>query len=397
MSPYIAILTIIYVLTKRRYVDFLTLAVFSSAFYCMPIFFGYVWYRDGIVGAINPITVQMHAVYSMIFASLLISCIVNDYLVRPVHGKTKPIVYNELRMFGVIALLFWAIFAFVHVQDLIFARKENFGSLHSLAFTSVTVALVMSVVARAYMWSVVFILLATIDMYAGNREVIAFTALSLFILGTSSLGRVRLLNYYKYILAMGAIVALLMVYKMIGAVIVLQRWDLVTERLLDLNFYTLAVARSEPFVTQSLLYYAIENRWVFTQSLTLNIAIILLPFGSLFQDSLVSVSSQVNQYMSYLDYGVASNIWAEAYMLGGFPGVFIFCLFYATLPVLINIMFGRWRSLSVRCLIALTGVTFLFFIHRTGIEYSINIFKRFFMYTIMMSVLFYILSSFTRK
>lgn len=369
-----------YALFKRRTVDFYALAILSSLFYFSPLFFGYVWLHDKGSDVINPITERMAGIYLMVFASLFLGMLFNDGLMLSKRSRNELRSVGYQNIFYYLALVFWLLFAMVHSQDLLHARKENFGSIYSVAFTAVVFALVLSLLAKDYKWSFVFLMAAVIDLYAGNREIIAFTFLSVFVVLTSRLGSIRLSRYYVAIAALVLGVMLLAVYKMIGAAIVVNRWDLVVDRLTTPQFYSFAIMRAEPFVTQSILYEATEQEWAFNGSIALNIAQVLMPLSSLFDSEIVSVSSIVNQKIGDIGYGVASNIWAEAYMLGGGLSVVVFAILYALLPMVANVCFFKYRSLPSQTLIALLAVVLLFFIHRAGLEYSFNIFKRYVLY-----------------
>lgn len=388
MSPYIAIVCILYLIVKRRQIDFYAIAIFSTLFYFLPIFFGYTWLRDGVTDIINPISSKMDAIYSTVFILLLFGCILND-IAMPRPFPTTLIGSPQNRLFYYLVALFaWLIFVTFHWGDLIVGRKESFGSLYSIAFTAVAIAVTIAITSKSFGWAFVFTFIALVDLYSGNRELIAFATLVTFILVMTKHGSVQLWKYSRYMLTILAAVFTLMTYKMIGAVVILQRWDLVFERLADLDFYLMSIMRSEPFVTQSLLFNAIEEGWTFNGSVILNISIILMPFGAIFAEDVQSLSGVINQHMGYLDYGVASNIWAESYIIGGMPMVIINAFLYAAAPATFNIMFVKWRSVVARTVVALCAVTLIFFLHRAGIEYSVNIVKRFMLFAFFVHGLF---------
>ena len=392
MSPYIATACILYLIGKKRQVDFYTIAIISTLFYFLPIFFGFTWFRDGVTDIVNPITPQMDAVYSTVFFLLLLGCILNDAVLSRPFPMTFIVSRQKQLLYYSVALFAWLIFATFHWQDLIVGRKENFGSLYSVSFTSVAIALTIAITSKSIKWACVFILLALIDTYAGNRELIAFAAMVTFILIMIKRGPVQLWVYSRSMIPILVAAFTLMTYKMISAVVILQRWDLVFARLADPDFYVMSIMRSEPFVTQSLLFSAIEEGWTFNGSVFLNISIILLPFGSIFSEDVQSLSGVINQHMGYLDYGVASNFWAESYMMGGMPMVVISALVYAAAPAAFNILFAKWRSVVIRTVVALCAITLIFFLHRAGIEYSVNIMKRFLLFALLVHCLFILMN-----
>lgn len=361
----------------RRRLDFYTVATFSSLVYFLPGLAGYTFYVFNSQIIYTPINGEMVFIYCTVVFALFAGAILNDYTSRSPAVALKPINRSKQRIFYLSATLIWALFALTHFDDLILGRKEAFGSLYAITFTSVAVAFVMALANKNWRWAILFSLIALVDLYAGNREMIAFVLIAYMIVAGINSPRLRIIGKFRFTMPAFAAVSLLLVYKQLGAVIIAGRWDLVVDRLGDPTFYMAAVSRSEPFATQTILYSATELNWQFTDSLLQNVLIILMPMGRLFSSEVSSLSAFLNQSFGNVGYGIGSNVWAEAFVLGGMPIVIIFSICYAVLPAVLNHLTRNSSSFLVRILLAFIGVAFLFFIHRTGVEYAINIVKRF--------------------
>lgn len=379
-------LALTYFTMARRRIDFYTVATFSSLIYFLPGLAGYTFYVFSNQVVYTPINGEMVFIYCSVVFALLAGAILNDYTSGSPAVALKPINRSEKRLFYLSATLIWAYFAVTHLDDLLLGRKEVFGSLYAVAFTSIAFVFVMALANKDWRWVTLFSLIALVELYAGNREMIAFVLIAYMIVAGLVSPRLRIFSKFRFVLPAFAALSLLLIYKQLGAVIIAGKWGLVVDRLGDPTFLVAAVSRSEPFVTQTILYSATEFNWQFEGSLLLNLSIILMPMGRLFSSEVSSISAFLNNSFGDVGYGVGSNVWAEAFVLGGMPMVIVFLICYATLPAVLNRLARNSNSLLVRIFLAFIGVAFLFFIHRTGVEYAFNVVKRFALFTFLMHV-----------
>lgn len=370
----------------------------STLMYFSPAFYGQVWYTDVGGDVFHPVTPEMHVVYSVVLLVLLVATILNDFAFSgTVNRRTEPLSALKLNYVCSVSLAMWGAFFVVYFAEIFSGNKEAFGSLYSLAATGVPFALILAANNKSTVWILVFAVVSAIDLYAGNREMIAYPAIAISAIYLLSLGRVRLVWYAKYSIPILIAVVILSVYKQIGAAILGGRWDLVVERLTDLEFYGLAFARSEPFIIQSILYYAVSGGWDYSGPFLENIFNIIIPLISLVSVRTYGVSDHLSQMFGNVGYGIASNLWAEAYVIGRIPMVMIFAIAYAVTPFLLNVVVQKSSAPHLRALIFLVGITLLFFAHRSGIEYTLVTARRFVLYFLIIFVPYAIMESSSRR
>lgn len=381
MAAPVAIICLTYLMLAKRQFDFYSIAILSTILYFLPIFYGQVWYHVYGHDVYNTITPEMDFIYTLVLLTLLIATLINDFS-RPMGRSTAPRKGNLSlsRYIYLMSLMAWIILIFTNFSDMISGQKENLGSLYSIASTAVPFALIIAAIEGNKKWLFIFISLAAFDMYSGNREMLAFSAIAGTLLFLSSKGKIRLLRYAKHGSILILAVFLLLVYKQVGAAMILGRWDLIAERLTDFEFYLMSISRSEPFVVQSTLHQALEGNWSYSGTYLLNIIFIMIPFMGYVMEQPYTVSAHINNSAGDVGYGLASNIWAEAYVLGGHPAIILFCIGYAILPAIMNFIVSKCRHEHARVIATLIAVVLIFYIHRSGLEMAIVIAKRFLLF-----------------
>ena len=372
----IIVLCLIYVLFVRRQGDFFTLAIFSSSLYFMPVIFGYTWYIQDKRDIFHQITPEMNVFYALFLIVLLTAACINDLTINnPKKNTISP--NRSFSYIYFISISFFVIWLSSNVDDIFSGSKENFGTLYNIKTIACIFSCVLSFVNRKFIWFSIFLAVNIFDVYSGNRESVVFSSLAIFIFSIFKENRIVLISKFKIITLLIFATMMLLIYKLIGAAVIDENWELVVRRLLDFDFYFDSITKSEPFITQTLFYYATNRDWMFDGDIFANLLNIINPLSIFSSTEIVSVSDVINEYMSHVNYGFASNLLAESYLIGGKFGIFLAALLYAGMPLALNMLFRFLDNELLRVIVVISGVVLIFFVHRAGIEYTIIVVKRF--------------------
>lgn len=387
----IIVLCLIYVLFVRRQGDFFTLAIFSSSLYFMPVIFGYTWYIEDKRDVFHLITPEMNIFYAIFLTVLLVAVCINDLVLN----KRKKIIIFENKSFSYIyfvSIAFFVVWLFSDADDILNGSKENFGTLYNIKTIACITSCVLAFVNKKFVWFFIFLAVNSFDVYSGNRESIVFSSLAIFIFSILRENRMVLFKKFKIIALLILLTMMLLVYKLIGAAVIDENWELVVQRLLDFDFYVDSITKSEPFITQTLFYYSTNKDWMFDGDIFMNLLNIINPLNIFSSTEIVSVSDVINEYMSHVNYGFASNLLAESYLIGGKFGIFLAALLYAGMPLALNMLFRFLDNELLRVVVVISGVVLVFFVHRAGIEYTVILVKRF----VLFGVGFYAMNTLLR-
>lgn len=190
----VGILCILYIILHRRIFDFYSISILSSLFYFIPSFFGFIWHQNRGVDIFYDVSPSVILIHGIVLVSLLIGAIINDkFLVNINYRETVLSKYTFVKTIYIISLCFWMIFFIANYSDVLSGKKENFGSLYSVAYTSVTFSIVLSFFRRNWKWFSIFLLIGFLMVYSGEREVIAFSSIAILTLLMMKKGKVFLL------------------------------------------------------------------------------------------------------------------------------------------------------------------------------------------------------------
>lgn len=399
----IGIFAVFYILTKRRRFDFYSVAVLSCLVYFSPSFFGYVWYKAPVIGGgyediFIDLDQRVMMAHALVLSILTLGMIIYDYT----HGKIKENTLVEKRYYTEIFVTFsvvsYCIFLFYDFSSAIQGNKELFGRWYSVAAISIPFSMTLCVVSKRYFYASIVFLITMFDMYIGNREAIVFSALSITIVMLWMKGRGRLLKYYKYMIFGFISIASALLYKNISAAVLSGDWETAINRLGSYRYYFETLSKSEPFVTQSILNYAIVLDWSYDGSFFIPLLASIIPFGDIVVGNTGTVSGHINGVLfEDVGYGVASNIWAESYIYGGWILLTIYAVVYAIIPSILNGLMTKVNNYHQYVLISIIGVILLFYIQRSGLDSAINLTKRLLFFYILCSFVSLILTSLTNS
>lgn len=379
-----------YYLLARRPIDFYALAFFSCVIYFMPSLFGYVWHTRPVnsrfVDVFIPIDPRVRIAHALILAIVLAATVLHDRLrARSPHGRGEalPVMQPASEagaanaVFALLAVALYAVFVAQDFDHIVLRQKGQFGRFYALAAIAIPYAFTLAATSRHRILALVFGAGALLDLYVGNREPLVFAILGTAVILLAGLGPVRLIAQYRYIVAAAVCVLFVLAYKNVALQIRLGNWPLVFARLTNPQYYVNTVARSEPFLTQSILHYALVQGWSFDGSLVAGLVSNLVPFGNIVVGDPQTVSGHINDVLfERVTYGVASNLWAEAYIHGRWLLLVVYALVYAALPAALNTALARCRRHQTRAYISVLGVLLLFYIQRIGLDGTVTWVKR---------------------
>ena len=174
-----------------------------------------------------------------------------------------------------------------------------------------------------------------------------------------------------------ALAAIVILYKAVYVLVKMGDFASVASRLLSKDIIEVAVFQSEPFVTQAILNDTLRYGVSVPRS---QIPIQVVQTFALFAPKLGLATQGFGEtaarvFYPGVEWGVASNIWAQMIAAGGMLGLVVFvAVFNGTLWMLAS-MIQRGNEFVARSA-ALTASWWAFYIHRNDIGYILNLEKR---------------------
>jgi hypothetical protein len=371
-----------YFLLSHRRVDLFSLAFASSCVYFLPGFFGAVPYGDG-----GDSTVPLESETYLVMSAVLAAIGVGAWMFEP-HGghatsRARSIADPVASQVALIVAMIGLVLTFRSDEgDLFSADKVEVMSAVSRWFymyaVSVSLAVVLSYLHRQWWTLLLSAVLLLFSVYLGFRSHFAMTVIAVFLVHFQAQGAQRFLarNQVATLLALTAAMFFFS-YKFVYRMVKLGEFDIVAERLVDPQFHLQAIVDSEPFTTQMILNEVLRSQFetdgayivegLAAQSILFSerFGLEAVAFNDLFQPVL----------FPDIDWGMASNIWAQMLAAGGWPLFLGFLgLFVLTLRT-----GSRWLEtsrLTTRALIALGGSYWAFYIHRNDVGFQVILEKR---------------------
>ncbi|CAH7388435.1 conserved membrane hypothetical protein [Vibrio chagasii] len=369
---FITIISIIYVLRPNRNFDLLTAGFISQQIYFMPLLFQ----NFGVCTSYGCVVEDVYiiAIFLMVsfvfFSSLPVPK--RSVVIKPVCSKESFWLFSLL-----LGLIGFMLVLIKSKGQVFFVPKRDMGGFLGYEYILWSFSSGLSLICAYSLGSRIKILISlfllSLTVYIGFRSTAAVTLISIFLIYANdknlSLRNLKL----KYVLGVLIVGIVFFSYKGIYSAIKMQNYDLVLERIFEPSFYYLSIVNSEPFTIITILSRVIENdvrisiEYLFTPLLSLGF------FGWLNLD--VPKYNTVVQSLFNVDFGVASNIWAYFYSLLGFPGVFLFSVFFAFSnylgAILMNMIRGPYLYVTV-----LSLSYWCFYIHRNDLFYQFALEKR---------------------
>lgn len=397
---FITIFGVGYLLLAKRGFDLWSLAFVSCCFYFMPAYFGFVLYpgNDGSFERV-PISPYVYLVYIYLMTISVVLMFMKDILSygkSSIHNYKSDEKFKGIGVVSVVCIIIFLIFLVTSYDELFSPGKPTFGRLHPYFQVTTSILLVVSVLNKSlaiFLLSLAFLFL---DVYGGNREGLAMAAMAASLVYFKGRRNERMMHYWKPLMLMVVLAFFLVFYK--GAYVAIQagEYELVISRLLSSAYYMEQIAKVEPFITQMILVETINNDVSYPYPYFSQLLLNFVVMGNEFFESYESYGRYFNStFLSHLNYGTASNYWAEGYAVMGWFGVFFMsAIFFSVIAIydyLITFSKGYMSSA-----VALLGAYFVFFLHRTGLIYQVTIQRRILIAAVFMYLIFYILRYFSK-
>ena len=375
----IAILGSLYFLFKKRSFDFFSIAFFSACIYFLPGFVGYVNFPEPKTNLID----GSYLVMILVLGTILFGAFFYDFFVRNKSISKITIKNTDLVLFFLVCFtLTGFLYDLVAVGKAFFIvdkpeMMDYLGRGRIIWATASMVGITASFLRKKKLLFLFFLSFLVFDLYIGFRSSAAIAGISIFLAHLWQIKKTRLIKNYKMIL-LGALCALFFfAYKGIYWAVKAGEWDIVVDRLTSINYFFSTILNSEPFVIQSNLNEILASnfRVGFSHFANLkNQLIILSPelgaeivsFNDIFQPKL----------FPDITFGMASNIWAEMWSVGGFGFLLLFLLFFIFVIIILCYLFRKIKNPELRSIILVLGSYWVFYIHRNSLDYQINLEKR---------------------
>jgi hypothetical protein len=384
----------------RRKVDPLAVAFGSAIVYFTPGLLGFseFLHRGGTGHYLQPIAPTAHVVMSMVILSLGLGAVIADRLPKislPQIGGQR-LVPGILLAFalGAAAVSVWRTGAYYLCVDKT-TVLQNVDVWYSYAALTAPLCVVAAVAVRNWIVAALGTVLLLADIYAGFRNGIAISLLSLAMVfeDWAKGGRRRLAVYVSAIVAAGFL--LIVVKQLISPIKYAAssgcpveavgvpdnvELELVVARLTSSRFYWLAfLSRAEPSVTQAILNEVARTGFSTEAGYLIDQLSAGVPLGeSLFGIDSRKIVSFDTMFQKKLFPGVAfsmaNNPWAQALAAGGLWMVGIFAVAFTSLLVALNVLF-RATSGAVRGGVAVTAAWIGFYFHRNDLFVEIVFLK----------------------
>lgn len=372
-----------YFLVRQREFDFFTIGFASGVVYFLPGFFGFVR-SSGNYSLSEPLQPQSYLVFISVLLCVLLGAYVFDQLVPGGQSDSKRVIPLQLTTEMAIGVAIFGLIATLLASgaDLFSSQKadviESTGRWHILFRFASIYLLVFAVVRKQRMLVAVGILLLLFDLFIGFRMGVVIGALAAATIIFHRRGVQSLIKSERRSLVFGVLlIAVIFIYKRIYTVIKLGLWDTVVARLSDPDILAIALMTSEPFGTQSILNEVIRTDFHISAAHLSSVATLLVPFSNLLGAEIQSFNSlfQERLFGGVVQGGMAANIWAQMYAIGGWFGLGI------GIPVYVAFLgLGSWLlRVSKGSIVVLVAVTFTFlafYIHRNDVLFMLVLLRR---------------------
>lgn len=368
---------------KRRF-DYFGLAYFSALVYFMPGFFGFTSYH--VEGSWSD--TRIHPETYGIMISVLISIVFSAWLssslrvmagfsigLSPRAAKLLPGLLMVITIGSFLALLSTTGGELFSLEKE--SVMESLNRWHILFYTAATLGLPISYVMKRRLLFTFFFLFLLCDLFIGFRAALSVAVLSVLTLILYERGAQRLILVNLKIVVVALLFGILVFgYKIFAFAIKAGAWDLVANILTTPDSYVLMFTHSEPFVTQEILNEVVSHRFESTGGHILSSLYQFILFAPELGAEPVTFNSLFQPVLfPDVDYGLAANIWAQMWSVGGWGALVLFIIIFNFILVIGNATLQS-RSLLIRTGMAPAFCYWAFYLHRNEFGYALNLEKR---------------------
>jgi hypothetical protein len=383
-----ALVTLIYILFKKRQIDWFSVATASATVYFVPGFFGFV--TDPDQRRFQDIEDATYLVFSFVYISIALGALWHDFvsLRNAKQQAVKALSVPNDQYSGITLLAISVIslvFAVIAGGDTFWvAEKEIAIETHGRWMIgyefSACLGFLMCVASGARAMSVLAALLILPSVFFGYRTAVVMTLIGGVMMHLRGLGPTVLIRRWRILLSSFVAIYALIFLKQIQFALkyglATDQWTLFSNIMESDEVYIDAVFNSEPFLVQNTLNEVVRTNFTVGIEHLESLGAIFVPLGN----ELGLSSMGFNDYFqpslfADVDYGLASNIWAQAYALGGLGTVAVFCVLFVGLLTAINLAYSRSKG-SVFAALALVGPYWSFYIHRNDLLFEFLLLRR---------------------
>ena len=399
----ISLLGALYFLAAKRNFDYFTVGFFSALIYFLPGFFGSTAYHVGGVWREKAIHPEAYAIMIVVLSSIILFALLGSRVSNPFPLNIKIPLAEKISVF----ILFLAVLGLIGLLASSGSQihdpdkntvMESLGRWHILFYTAATLGLPIAYLNNQKALVMLFLCFLIFDLYIGFRSALAIGVLSTLVVALSRKNPSRLVMKELRLIMLSLIVGFFFFgYKTIAFAVKAGMWDLVLAQVGDPDAYKFIFLRSEPFIIQHILNEVVSSNFktgldhvlsVFNQFMIMSpeLGLVLPSFNSLFQPTL----------FPEVEYGMASNVWAQLWSAGGWFLVIIFI-------VLFNIMLAvgnatlKSSSVFVKAAAAPMFCYLAFYMHRNDLSYTLNIEKRLFLILLIVVCFAYLIKHLAPK
>lgn len=398
----LCIVGFIYFFVRERVFDFFSIAYISAIVYFMPGFFGYTflpgWFKIELL-------LETYIVMCLVISSIIVSALVFDNFSK---DKKNSIKYDfEKSKYIYIAIFIITFISFIMMMltmgsSLFLADKKemmvNINSWSKIWENAVCIGAVISFSEKKVKSFIFYLVMLAFIMFIGDRTIPAISLISIMAIIFNSQGKQKILfSRFKLVLISLVFAVFFFVYKYLYINIKLKMWTQVIEKIMNPNFYIETIKFSEPFAIQTILNEVMRQDFYVGIDHFTGLFNQLIPFANKLGASSTTFNSLFQtQLFPGVTYGMGSNIWAEMWSAGGWGLLLIFIIIFNVVLYIGNKLFKKSYG-SLRNLLVITLSFWSFYIHRSSLEYTVNLNKRIFLLWIVGLVFSIMISSFSNR
>jgi hypothetical protein len=252
---------------------------------------------------------------------------------------------------------------------------DEFGFIHTLSTTFIVISTVCAFSVGSNLMFTIGIVVVLFDiLWLGSRELFACVFISTTVIYMSEVGRVKLVSKWRtgtLLLAIGAFIFMIKF-----SYVHLKKGDLnaVFEQLQSRWYYFRVFLLSEPAVNQAVLNRVVETQFKLPISSLFDSLYFLSPAHRLFGP--IEATSFKDLYQPKLfpqvQKGMANNIWAEMYAVGGYGFVILFTFILSSIVACSNHFLYLSRKNIIKSVIAISFFYTCFFVNRSDLNYLLS-------------------------
>ncbi len=377
----VCILGFIYFFINKRTFDFFSIAYVSSMVYFLPGFFGTTFLPGWII---TDLLMETYFIMCLIPVSIVITAIIYDYYnVSDEHIIKYDFQNSEYTyiMINIITIVSFIMMMLTMGSSLFLADKKEMmleiNSWSKIWENAVCIGIVLAYLNNNKKSFLVYLAMIAFIIYTGDRTIPAIALISIMTIVFNSQGKQSILFKRFKLVSISVLFALFFfVYKYLYIHIKLKMWTEVFEKLTNPYFYLETVKFSEPFAIQTILNETIKHDFYVGMGHFTGLLNQLVPFGNRLGATSVTFNNLFQQQLfPEVTYGMGSNIWAEMLSAGGWGLLFIFVLLFNMVLYVGNGLFRKSYG-NFRVLMVILLSFWSFYIHRSSLEYTINLNKR---------------------